>query len=217
MIPESQICTFLQPGDPAVRAVAAAACCAAARTMSATPRVRSARCASGAACRSIRLELAPAPAYIGRRAPASRVCSSGARRRFSTNWPRRRLRIPPRGGTDRLCVRLGARSAARSCAICADRQCGPRRVARQAGGAAVGWLEAQAISNDDQQDRGSSRSRRRPAHVGWCGQRDAGGLGFRQQLVVLGLRCGGDSEAQLGRAGQPGRRRGDRAPGRASV
>ena len=32
-----------------------------------------------------------------------------------------------------------------------------------------------------------------------CGERAACGLGSPQQLVDLGLRCGGDSEAELGR------------------
>ena len=107
-------------------------------------------------------------------------------------------------GDRRVCVRLGARSAARSCAICADRQRGPRRVAHQAGGAAVGLLESQAMSKGDRQDRRSSRSRRRTARVGWCGQRAAGGLRLPQQLVDLDLRCAGDSAAQLDRAGRPG-------------
>jgi hypothetical protein len=103
-----------------IRAAAAAACCAAARTNSATPRVGGARCASGGARRSISLRLAPPPPYIGRQAPASRVCSSAARRRFSTNWLRHQLRTPSRRGTDR-----------RSCRCCGYADVGPGSRARR--------------------------------------------------------------------------------------
>jgi hypothetical protein len=80
-------------------------------------------------------------------------------------------------------------------------------VARQAGAAAVGLLESQAISKDDRRDIGDVPGGTPNGRM-WagCGERAACGLGLPQQLVDLGLRCGGDSEAELGRVGPRGAR-----------
>src|SRR5689334_17136902 len=45
-------------------------------------------------------------------------------------------------------------------------------------------------------------------HMRWCCQRAASGFDLREQPVDLRLRPGGDTQAELGRAGRPGRQAG---------